>query len=101
MNSITVPEYANAEFVSNADHTLQLAIVITLVNSAANAALIHYASWKNRRVVRPSFPVEVYTFPACCDYCSALSEDIFSMLGRKFAAFLMSNSKLIFGTTTK
>ncbi len=99
--TISIRGYADAGFGSNEDLTSQLSTVIVLTDNDNNAIIIHYVSWKSRRVVRSPLAAEVYALSACHDYCMALAHHISTMIGKKIPVYLMTDSKSIFDTITK
>ncbi len=76
-------------------------MMILLMAKHDNACLIHYASWKSRRIIRPVLAVELYAFVACEGFCQILAHDLEKIKGRKFSIFLMIDSKSILDTITK
>ncbi len=101
INSIQVRGYADAGFATNSDLTSQIAMLVLLMDNFGNANIIHYASWKIRRVVRSTLAAEVYVVSACHDYCLALAFDLSTMLERQIPVYLMTDAKSIFDTITK
>ena len=93
--------YAYVGFASNTDFTSQLGMIILLMDAQNTAAIIHYSSWKSRRVVRSPLAAEVYALSAGHDYCTALSHDLAIMLETTLPIYLMTDSKSIFDTTLK
>ncbi len=76
-------------------------MIILLMDKYNNAYLIHYASWKSRRVIRSVLAAENYAFVACEDFCQILAHDLGKIVGRKFPILLMTDSKSVFDTITK
>ena len=101
INSVTIRGYADAGFSNNPDLKSQLAMVIVLVDKYDNAALIHYASWKTRRIVRSVLASELFAMVAAHDYCQIIALDLKSTTGKLFPVYLLTDSKSIFDTITK
>ncbi len=101
MSSLTLREYSEAGFANNPELKSQLGIVVVLVDKFENAALIHYASWKTRRVVRSVLAAELFASVASHDFREIMSHDLNLISGNKFPIHLMTDSKYIFDTITK
>ncbi len=101
LKTVCIRGYADAVFASNTDLTSQLGMIIFLMGAQNYAVIIHYSSWKSRKVVRSPLGAEVYALSACHDYCIALSHDLVIMLEMTLPIYLMTDSKSIFDTITK
>lgn len=99
--SLAVVGYADAGFANNTDHTSQLGMFVLLKDKDNNAAIIHFSSWKCRRITRSVLAAEVHAFSSCYDYCVTLAHDLSNMLGRKVDTFMFTDSKSLFDTITK
>ena len=97
----TIREYSDAGFAKNDDLKSQLGMIILLVDKYHNACLLHYASWKSRRVVRSILAAELYAFVSYNDCCQIIAHDLFRIVGKRFPVHLMTDSKSIFDTVTK
>ena len=101
MKTSTIVGYSDASFAGNSDHSSQLGLVIVLKDNKERASLVHYVSWKCRRVTRSILAAEVHAFAACLDCCITLAHDLKKMLGRDLKVALMTDSKSLFDTVTK
>ncbi len=100
-NSLDICGFADASFSGNADHSSQIGMAIVLKDRDNNAALIHYGSWKCRRVTRSVFTAEVHVFTDCMDYVLGLQHDLSSILGKKVLTVVYKDSKCLFDIITK
>ncbi len=101
LSSLTTRGYSDSGFANNPDLKSQLGIVVMLVDKFEIAALIHYASWKTRRVVTSVLAAELFAFVASHDFCEIMSHDLNLISGIKFPIHLMTDSKSKFDTITK
>ncbi len=99
--STSIKGYSDAGFATNKDLTSRLGMVVVLLDKFENAAIMHYSSWKSRRVVRSILAAEVYALSACHDFCQILSHDLSRITGKKFEIYLRTDAKSIFDTITK
>ncbi len=99
--SLVICVYADASFAGNVDHSSQIGMAIVLKDNDDNAALIHYGSWKCRRVTRSVLAAEVHAFTDCMDYVLALQHDLSSILDKKIPTVVYTYSKCLFDTITK
>ena len=75
-SSLVVRGYADAGFATEEDHSSQLVMVVLLCDDHGNASIIHYSSWKCKRVTRSILAAEVYALTACFDYCFIIAHDL-------------------------
>ncbi len=52
LESLNIRELADASFAINHDHTSQLELTFLLCDKEGNAYVLHFASYKSRRVAR-------------------------------------------------
>ncbi len=67
INSITIRRCSDPAIANNSDLKSQLGMIILLVEKDANAAVIQYASWKTRRVIRSVLASELFAFASSND----------------------------------
>lgn len=99
--SLYIVGYADAAFANNVDLSSQLGFIVLLKDKRNNAGIIHFGSWKCKRVTRSVLGAEIYAFSHCLDYALALSNELRSILGRKIQTILFTDSKCLFNTITK
>ena len=76
-------------------------MMILLCDDLGNAAIIHYASWKCKRVTISILAAGVYALIACFDYCFTLAHDFASILSQTVPIEILTDSKSIFDRITK
>ena len=101
IESVCIRGYSDAGFANTDDLKSQLSIMIFLIDKHCNASLIHYASWKSRRIVRSVLAAELFAFVSCNDFCQILAHDMHLITGKRFPVHLITDSKSIFDTITK
>ena len=82
LQSISIVGYSDASFAGNSDHSSQLGMIVLLKDETGVAAIIHYGSWKCRRVTRSILAAKVHAFVSCLDYCVTLAYDLKNMIGK-------------------
>ena len=89
--------YPDAGFVTNNDNTSQIGILITVMDVEGNPCIIHYASWRSRRVVRSPLAAESNALSACYVYCYALFQGLEKIVCQKVPIYLLTDSKSTYG----
>lgn len=82
LESLRVVGYSDASFAGNDDLSSQLGMIVLLMDSKNNATIMHYASWKCRRVTRSILAAEVHSFAACLDYTMTFRYDLNNIMKR-------------------
>ncbi len=101
LSTLVIRGYSEAAFANNEDSTSQLGMVIVLCDAHENANMLHYASWKSRRITRSILVAEVYAFSAYFDYAFTAAHDLSGMPGQTIPIHLITEPKSIFDTITK
>ncbi len=99
--SIHIVGYADAAFANNSDMSSQLGFIVLLKDKYDNASIIHYGSWKCKRVTRSVLGAEVYAFSNCLHFVLVFAHDLSSILSRKVFTVVFTDSKCLFDTITK
>ena len=92
-DSLYITGYADGAFANNADLSSQLGFIILLKDKSDKAAIIHYGSWKCRRVTRSVLGSEVLAFANCLDFVLALANYLSGILNRKISTLMYTDSK--------
>ena len=66
--SLHVRAYTDALFPTNTDHLSQLGYIVLLSDKHDNACILHYASYKSRRVAISVLGAETYAFANAFDF---------------------------------
>ncbi len=72
LDTFQVVAYSNPSFATNLCHISQLGYIIMLCDKDENAWLLHYASYKSRRVAGSALRADTYAFADAYDfaYCA-------------------------------
>ncbi len=101
LQSIHIVGYADAAFANNGDISSQLRFIELLKYKYENAYIIHYVSWKCKRVTRSVLGAEVYAFSHCLDFVLVLVLDLSSILSRKVSTVVFKDSRCLFTAAKK
>lgn len=73
--SLRICAYSDSLFVTNADQSSQLKIILLLFDKINNAYVLHYVSFESRRVARSVISAEAYAFSGDYDltYCAKMN----------------------------
>lgn len=99
-SSLRVIVFADASFASNEDLTSQLGFVIGLADKHGNANIVHYSSFKSKRVTRSVLAAELFAVVHAFDYASTLRNSVSDMLGRQIAMTVYTDSKSLYDAMT-
>ena len=100
-SSMKICSYADATFGNNSDQSSQLGMVITICDGRGRCSIIHYASWKCRRVTRSVLAAEAHAFSTCFDFSYALQHEVSNITGQEVPIIMFTDSKCLFDTITK
>ncbi|CDF38174.1 unnamed protein product [Chondrus crispus] len=93
--------YANSSFNNREESRSQLGFIIVLADKSEKCAVLHYASYKSRRVARSSMGGEKLAFVDAFDCSFLLRHDISRMLGRHIPLIMLTDSKILFDVLTR
>ena len=68
MDSLVISAYADASFAGNRDFTSQPGMVIFLSDASGACNLIHFGSYKDKRVTQAILGGEVHAFSTAFDF---------------------------------
>ena len=101
VDSIAINAYADASFSNNSDLTSQLGFIVVLKDKHYQSNIIHFTSYKSRRVVRSILGGEVYAFSDAFDWAFTFRHDLEKLMGRKVPLSMFTDSRSLFDIITK
>ena len=99
--SLHLRTYADASFATNPDGTSQLGYIVLLCDERDLCAVLHYSSFKARRVTRSILGAEVYAFTDAFDCAFSFKHDLQKMLNKEIPLRMFTDSKCFFDVITK
>ncbi len=100
LDSQHIRTFADASFATNNNHTLQLGYIVLLCDKQDNACVLHYASYKSRRVARSVLSAETYAFSDAYDFAHCAKRDLECILDRTVPLEIHTDSKTLFDVIT-
>lgn len=88
--------FPDASFASNADLTCQLGFVITIADAKNNANIIHYSSFKSKRVTRSVIAADLYALAHAFDIGSTICQTITVLYGKPRPMTVYTDSKRLY-----
>ena len=99
--SLHLRVYSDASFANNADLTSQLGYIILLADKYGKCNVLHYASYKSRRVTRSVLGAEVYAFADAFDFAYVIKHDLEEILGQRVPLQMLTDSRSLFDVIVK
>lgn len=99
-SSLRLAVVCDASFASNRDPTSQLEFVIALADARGNANVIHYSSFKSKRVTRSVLAAELFAAIHAFDISSTLRLSLNDLFGYAVPLILYTASKSLFDSVT-
>ena len=94
--SLHVVAFADSSFANNLDLTSQLGIMILLTDSSGSANVLHFNSYKSKRVVRSVLGGETYAFADAFDISFTIRHDLRNTLQKDIKLTLLTDSMSLF-----
>ncbi len=99
--SLHARAYTAALFSTNHDHSSQLGYIVLLASKLHNAFVLHYASYKSRRVGRSVLVAETHAFADAFDFAYFAKTDLEMLLDRRVPPSAFTASKSLFDVIKK
>ncbi len=99
--TLHIRAYADASFATNNNMTPQLGYIVLLCDNLENACVLHYASYKSRRVARSVLGAENYAFAGAYDFVYSAKNDLEDLLDRSIPFEMYTDSKSLFDVMSK
>lgn len=91
--------FIDASFANNSDCFSQLCVLVTLMDGQQNCNIIHYNSFKYRRIARSALAAELFALVNGFDTASTLRLVINDISNRQVSLKLFTDSKSLFDGT--
>lgn len=101
LDSLHLRVYTDGSFADNPDLSTQLGCLILLCDKYGKCNVLHFSSYKSRRVVRSVLGSETYAFTDGMDFALILKKDIEDMIQKKIGIRIFTDSKSLFDAITK
>lgn len=99
--SMHIRAYSDSSFANNEDLLSQLGFIILLCDKSLRCNVLHYASYKARRVTRSVLGAETYAFADALDFAYTLANDLRSMTSLPLPLKMCTDSRSLFDLITK
>ncbi len=93
--------FVDASFASNIDFSSKLGFLIALVDGSGNANIIHYASFKSKRVTRSVLAAELYAMVHGYDNAAILQLSLNAIFGRHLPLRIYTDSRSLHYSVTR
>ncbi len=88
--------YAGASFSRNYDHTSQLGCIVLFCDKNGNAYVLHFASYKSRKVARSALGPETYAVGDSYGFAYCGKVDVERILERRVLLAMFTDSNSLF-----
>lgn len=75
--------FTDSSFANNRDLSTKMGFIIMLEDDTGRANVLHYSSYKSKRVVRSVLECEIYAFEDGFETAHMLRHDMEAMIGRR------------------
>ncbi|MEM1283154.1 MAG: reverse transcriptase domain-containing protein [Chlamydiota bacterium] len=100
-DSLYIKVYSDASFANNPNLSSQLGYIVLLCDKFERCNILHFTSYKSRRIVRSVLGAEVYAMADAFDYAFTLKQDLEIILNQKVPLRIITDSKSLFDIITK
>ena len=99
-NTLRIVAFSDSSYANNSDQSSQLGYLCVLADATDACNIIHYTSYKSRRVVRSVLAGELHAFVDAFDYAYLLKRDLELILNTTISVQILTDSKSLFDTLT-
>lgn len=95
-SSLRIAVFADASFACNADLSSQLGFVVTLMDAHYSANIVHYSSFKSKRITRSVLAAELFAVVYAFDYESTVRLAVNGIMGKDIPLVIYTDAKSLF-----
>jgi hypothetical protein len=100
VNTLRIVAFSDSSYANNKDQTSQLGYLVVLADASDACNIVHYTSYKSRRVVRSVLAGELHAFIDAFDFAYTLKRDLERMLEIEVPVQILTDSRSLFDTIT-
>lgn len=95
-DNLRIVAISDSSFANNADMSTQLVYIILLTDGSGNENIMHYASYKSKRVVRPEPGGESHAFADAFDAAYSIRNELKRILRKEIHLTMLTDSMSLF-----
>lgn len=95
-NSLRLVVFSDASFANNPDMSTQLGYLVTLTDQSGKSNILHFTSYKSKRVVRSVLAGETHAFADAFDVAFTMRHELRKVIGKEVRLTMLTDSMSLF-----